>query len=74
MAKEKITIRFWIELEAGYYYCVIVNKEDKVLATDLVNKAYNEYLQNDNITDFQGHAEALLRENGIEHAFSIWNE
>lgn len=74
MAKEKITLRFWIEYGDGYYYCVIVNKKDKELATKLVNKAYNDYLQDEEVNDFQGHAEALLKGYGIEHEFSIWNE
>lgn len=74
MAQDKITIRFWIEFGSGYYYCVIVNKENKELATELVNKAYNDYLQDDAIADFQGHAEALLKGYGIEYEFSLWNE
>ena len=69
-----ITIKFCIAYDNEYDYCVIVNENDKELATELVNKAYNEFLENDNISDFQEYASKLLSENGIEFEFSIWKE
>ena len=67
-----ITLYFTIPYDEKNCYCVIVRKEDKKKATELVDQAYNEYLESEEIADFQSHAESLLKAHNITFEFSIW--
>ena len=73
-SEDKAEIKFLIPYDNEFCYCIVVNEQDKAVASELVNKAYNEFLENDEIYDFQVYASQLLTDNEIEFEFSIWNE
>jgi len=67
-------LRLAIPYDEENNYLLIVKEQDKELAADIVNKAYNEFLENDSISNFEKYASDILRDSGIEFEFSIWNK
>lgn len=67
-----ITIKTMIPYDNENNYCLLVKEEDKALATELINKAYNAFLNDEIHTGFQEYAEILLTEHNIQHEFSLW--
>jgi len=70
---QMIDIKCTIPYDEENNYLLRVKEQDKELATELVNKAYNEFLKNDHC-DFQEDASKLLRAKGVEFEFSIWEK
>lgn len=66
------TIKTMIPYDNENNYCLLVKEEDKELATALVNRAYNAWLNDEIHTGFQEYAETLLTEHNIQHEFSLW--
>ena len=67
-----ITIKTMIPYDSENNYCLLVKEEDKEQATDLINKAYNDWLNEEDAPNFEEYIEALLKEHEIQHELSLW--
>ena len=68
------TIYTMIPYDKENNYCVIVREEDKDQATEIINQAYNDWLNQEESEDFQSYVTTLLKEHGLEFELSIWKE